>query len=114
MTWCVQIASDVLNKLPVEFELDKIRKRYGLEVTPTTVVLLQELERFNVLITRMRRSLATLKRVSDSSAQSPCFELTWAHASEIIQSLKESHKANSGKEVDPLRHTLVSHSLQYY
>ena len=64
VTWCVQIATDVLNKLPVEFELDKIRKKYGLEVSPTTVVLLQELERFNLLITRMRRSLATLKRVS--------------------------------------------------
>ncbi|XP_076453104.1 dynein axonemal heavy chain 10-like [Babylonia areolata] len=57
-----KIATDVLNKLPAEFELDKIRKKYGVEITPTTVVLLQELERFNVLISRMRRSLATLKR----------------------------------------------------
>lgn len=64
---CVQIACDVLNKLPAEFELDKIRKKYGLEISPTTVVLLQELERFNLLITRMRLSLATLQRVSTSS-----------------------------------------------
>ena len=63
----MQIATDVLNKLPAEFELDKIRKKYGLEVTPTTVVLLQELERFNLLIIRMQRSLITLKRVSGSS-----------------------------------------------
>jgi hypothetical protein len=60
---CLQIATDVLNKLPQEFELDKIRKKFGVEITPTTVVLLQELERFNILIGRMRRSLATLKRV---------------------------------------------------
>ncbi|PVD32839.1 hypothetical protein C0Q70_08286 [Pomacea canaliculata] len=57
-----KIATDVLNKLPAEFELDKIRKKYGLDVSPTTVVLLQELERFNSLIGRMRKSLATLKR----------------------------------------------------
>uniref|UniRef100_A0A0B7AAD9 Uncharacterized protein n=1 Tax=Arion vulgaris TaxID=1028688 RepID=A0A0B7AAD9_9EUPU len=57
-----QIAQDVLNKLPVEFELDKIRKSLGIDISPTTVVLLQELERFNLLITRMRRSLGTLKR----------------------------------------------------
>merc|ERR1719422_769190 len=57
-----QIATDVLNKLPKEFELDKIRKNLGTEISPTTVVLLQELERFNNLINRMGRSLATLKR----------------------------------------------------
>ncbi|XP_035829687.1 dynein heavy chain 10, axonemal isoform X2 [Aplysia californica] len=57
-----QIATDVLNKLPAEFELDKIRKNLGTDIGPTTVVLLQELERFNLLISRMRRSLATLKR----------------------------------------------------
>ena len=58
-----QIATDVLNKLPKEFELDKIRKNLGTEISPTTVVLLQELERFNLLIARMGTSLATLKRV---------------------------------------------------
>ncbi|XP_064619187.1 dynein axonemal heavy chain 10-like isoform X2 [Lineus longissimus] len=57
-----KIAKDVLSKLPAEFDLDKIRKKYGLEVSPTTVVLLQELERFNKLINRMRRSLQTLQR----------------------------------------------------
>ena len=58
-----KIASDVLAKIPEEFELDKIRKRYGLDVTPTTIVLLQELERWNALVNRMRKSLVTLKRV---------------------------------------------------
>ncbi|GFS12636.1 dynein heavy chain 10, axonemal-like [Elysia marginata] len=57
-----QIAQDVLNKLPAEYELDKIRKNLGTEITPTTVVLLQELERINRLIGRMRRSLLTLQR----------------------------------------------------
>jgi dynein heavy chain len=56
------IASDIQAKLPQQFELDKIRKKYGLEVTPTTVVLLQELERFNRLIARMSKSLIELQR----------------------------------------------------
>lgn len=55
-------ASDILKKLPQIFDLDKIRKKYGLEISPTTVVLLQELERFNRLISSMQRSLSTLKR----------------------------------------------------
>ena len=59
----MQIASDVLNKLPAVFEIDKIRKRLGVAITPTTVVLLQELERFNKLVVRMKVSLATLQRV---------------------------------------------------
>lgn len=58
-----KIADGVLTKLPAEFELDKVRKKYGLEISPTTVVLFQELERFNKLIKRMKVSLQTLRRV---------------------------------------------------
>ncbi|XP_070206158.1 dynein axonemal heavy chain 10-like, partial [Littorina saxatilis] len=57
-----KIATDILNKLPAVFEMDKIRKKLGVDISPTTVVLLQELERFNKLIVRMGSSLATLKR----------------------------------------------------
>ena len=39
-------------------------KALGLEISPTTVVLLQELERFNKLISKMAKSLVTLGRVS--------------------------------------------------
>lgn len=56
-------ATDILKRIPPIYEIDKIRKKYGLDVTPTTVVLLQELERFNRLISTMFRSLTTLKRV---------------------------------------------------
>ena len=58
-----KVASDVLGKLPKEFDMDKVRKKFGVEISPTTVVLLQELERFNKLISRMGKSLATLKKV---------------------------------------------------
>ncbi|XP_076108254.1 dynein axonemal heavy chain 10-like isoform X2 [Mytilus galloprovincialis] len=57
-----KVAQEVLNKIPQEFELDKIKKKYGLEISPTTVVLLQELERFNNLLNRMRKSLNTLQK----------------------------------------------------
>uniref|UniRef100_A0A8C4TE89 Dynein axonemal heavy chain 10 n=1 Tax=Erpetoichthys calabaricus TaxID=27687 RepID=A0A8C4TE89_ERPCA len=57
-----QVAKDILNKLPKVFNLDVIRKKLGLDISPTTVVLLQELERFNRLIVRMRKSLVELQR----------------------------------------------------
>ena len=50
------------NKLPEQFKLDVIRKKYET-ISPTTVVLLQELERFNKLIKRMGLSLASLQKV---------------------------------------------------
>ncbi|XP_038229191.1 dynein axonemal heavy chain 10 [Dermochelys coriacea] len=57
-----QVAKDIENKMPQIFDLDQIRKTFGIEISPTTVVLLQELERFNKLIIRMSRSLAELQR----------------------------------------------------
>ncbi|KAG9351776.1 hypothetical protein JZ751_023027 [Albula glossodonta] len=57
-----QVARDIQNKLPPVFDLDVIRKEMGLDIQPTTVVLLQELERFNKLVVRMGRSLAELQR----------------------------------------------------
>lgn len=50
--------------MPKIFDLDQVRKHLGLNVTPTSVVLLQELGRFNKLVIRMSRSLAELQRVS--------------------------------------------------
>jgi hypothetical protein len=57
-------AADILKRIPQNYDLDKIRKKYGLDITPTTVVLLQELERFNKLISTIYRSLTTLQRVT--------------------------------------------------
>ena len=60
------VAKDIENKMPKVFNLDQVRKHLGLGISPTSVVLLQELERFNKLIIRMSRSLAELQRVSVS------------------------------------------------
>lgn len=58
-----QVAQDIQNKLPKLFDMDVIRKNFGTDISPTSVVLLQELERFNKLVVRMQRSLAELQRV---------------------------------------------------
>lgn len=58
-----QVAQDIQDKLPILFDLDVLRKTMGIDISPTTVVLLQELERFNKLVVRMRRSLAELQKV---------------------------------------------------
>ncbi|KAF4798840.1 Dynein-1-alpha heavy chain, flagellar inner arm I1 complex [Turdus rufiventris] len=60
--YIANVAKDIENKLPQVFDLDHIRKSYGVNISPTTVVLLQELERFNKLIIRMGKSLAELQR----------------------------------------------------
>ncbi|TRY94050.1 hypothetical protein DNTS_011956 [Danionella cerebrum] len=57
-----QVARDIQSKLPEVFDLDVIRKKLGPEISPTSVVLMQELERFNKLTVRMSRSLAELQR----------------------------------------------------
>lgn len=57
------IASDIQAKLPQMFELDVVRRKFAENITPTSVVLLQELERFNKLIKRMGTSLSNLQRV---------------------------------------------------
>ncbi|KAF3695797.1 Dynein heavy chain 10, axonemal Axonemal beta dynein heavy chain 10 Ciliary dynein heavy chain 10 [Channa argus] len=57
-----QVAKDIQNKLPKLFDIDVIRKKFGMDVSPTSVVLLQELERFNKLVVCMQHSLAELQR----------------------------------------------------
>lgn len=63
-----KIATDIQGKLPPLFDVDRIRKNIA-EITPTYVVLLQELDRFNVLIKKMSTSLINLQRVSMSIKQ---------------------------------------------
>ncbi|NWI34931.1 DYH10 protein, partial [Sula dactylatra] len=60
--YIANVAKDIENKVPQVFDLDQIRKGSGPAISPTTVVLLQELERFNKLIIRMAKSLAELQR----------------------------------------------------
>jgi dynein heavy chain len=52
----------VLSKLPVTWDLVALRKEAGDTVSPTKIVLFQEIERFNKLIIKINDSLMNLKR----------------------------------------------------
>ncbi|XP_078713472.1 dynein axonemal heavy chain 10 [Lampetra fluviatilis] len=56
------VARDIQARLPLPFELGQTRKQLGAVLSPTAVVLLQEMQRFNALLQRMARSLAELQR----------------------------------------------------
>jgi dynein heavy chain, axonemal len=56
------VAEDILKKLPPAFEIRKIKKSFAMNVTPTLIVLLQELERFNRLVNRMLITLSLLRK----------------------------------------------------
>ncbi|KAL1513082.1 hypothetical protein ABEB36_002553 [Hypothenemus hampei] len=56
------VANDVLKKIPEEYEVWQVRRYFQRMMSPTTVVLLQELERFNKLIGTMKRTLVQLKK----------------------------------------------------
>ena len=74
-----KIATDIQGKLPPLFDVERVRKNIT-EITPTYVVLLQELDRFNVLIRKMSTSLINLQRVSS---------LIKRHSSQNVLSLFE-------------------------
>lgn len=56
------VANDILGKIPEEFEIWKVRRAFQINLSPTIIVLCQELERFNRLISTMKRTLEQLKK----------------------------------------------------
>ncbi|TYZ50849.1 hypothetical protein PybrP1_008863 [[Pythium] brassicae (nom. inval.)] len=56
------VASDIQSKVPEQVDVDLIRKRLGGTPTPTQVVLLQELDRWNMLTAKMTASLSDLQK----------------------------------------------------
>lgn len=57
-----QVAKDIQAKLPEHFDLEHVKRDLTQPPTPTEVVLLQELERWNALVITMSRSLSNLIR----------------------------------------------------
>jgi len=37
----MQVATDILTNLPPDFDMDQTRKQFGINISPTTVVLFQ-------------------------------------------------------------------------
>lgn len=59
----MNVANDILDKaIPPLYDEFNIRKSFNNAPTPTQTVLLQELERFNILIKTMKGSIIELKR----------------------------------------------------
>jgi dynein heavy chain, axonemal len=56
------VADDILKRLPKPFEIWRIKKSFAMNITPTLIVLLQELERFNRLLIRMHHTLGLLRK----------------------------------------------------
>eukprot|EP00048_Salpingoeca_helianthica_P012895 m.192407 g.192407 ORF g.192407 m.192407 type:complete len:3920 (+) comp15437_c5_seq100:290-12049(+) len=57
-----EVANGMKAKIPAPFDIDRVRTQFGNEPTPTQVVLMQELERWNNLVVYMQASLAELLR----------------------------------------------------
>merc|ERR1719245_2221547 len=62
----MDVTEDILSKVPIPFDTLIIRKdfinHYGDDLPPTTIVLFQELERWNILVKVMEQSLEDLKK----------------------------------------------------
>lgn len=56
------MANGILEKLPPVWDVIFLRKEREGDISPTLVVLFQELERFNKLILKIASSLSNLKR----------------------------------------------------
>ncbi|KAF4027993.1 Dynein heavy chain C-terminal domain [Phytophthora infestans] len=56
------VASDIHSKVPEPIDVDHVRKKMGSTPTPTQVVLLRELDRWNLLAYRMGVSLGDLQK----------------------------------------------------
>lgn len=56
------VAEDILKKLPSAFDIERIKKPFAMNMTPTLVVLLQELDRFNQLVNHMLKTLSLLRK----------------------------------------------------
>lgn len=56
------VAADILGNLPQTFEVWRIKKALQMSITPTGVVLLQELDRYNALVELIERTLVLLRK----------------------------------------------------
>ncbi|XP_018050925.1 PREDICTED: dynein heavy chain 10, axonemal [Atta colombica] len=56
------VAKEILTKIPVPYDISKVKRNFGVGVTPTAIVLFQELERFNKLIETITRTLNQLRK----------------------------------------------------
>lgn len=62
--WACEKVCQLIKVLPKSYDIEKVRKTFQINITPTGVVLMQELERFNRLVAVVERDLIDLRNVS--------------------------------------------------
>lgn len=62
-TWACERVCQLIKVLPKTYDIEKVRKTFQINITPTGVVLMQELDRFNRLISVVERDLIDLQNV---------------------------------------------------
>lgn len=70
------VAKEILMKIPAPYDINKVKRNFGVAVTPTAIVLFQELERFNKLIETITKTLNQLRKV-DKSSRFKTFNLSY-------------------------------------
>lgn len=70
------VANEILQKVPNEYDVHRIERNFPT-ITPSAIVLFQELERFNKLIKIMRRTLINLCKVRHIGII--VMDLMWIH-----------------------------------
>jgi len=58
-------AKDIIERIPPPYDVARTRRIYELKLTPTITVLLQELQRFNLLLETMGQTLELLRKASN-------------------------------------------------
>lgn len=59
----LETVAQLLEQIPVELDLPTLQKKYYLDKSPLTTVLLQEISRYNALLRTVHQSLDDLKKV---------------------------------------------------
>lgn len=62
-TWACERVCQLIQALPKSYDIEKVRKTFQINITPTGVVLMQELDRFNQLVSVVERDLIDLRNV---------------------------------------------------
>jgi len=57
-----KVAEDVLSKVPKEFDMVAVVKELGPDRAPSQIVLMQELDRWNILVVKMAQQLSDLQK----------------------------------------------------
>lgn len=60
----IEKVEQLIKILPKSYDIEKVRKTFQINITPSGVVLMQELERFNKLVLTVELDLIDLRNVS--------------------------------------------------